>query len=106
MEAQEDLECDRKLSPGLGSTLMRSLGPFTILKTVGSSTLDKTLVDNNSNTYTIGFTQNGTTDTGTTSVTFLPGTLTAISAAMRAYSIAVTPLSESAENQAESGLMN
>lgn len=47
-----------------------------ILQTVGTSTLVKTIVDNNSNTYTIDFTQTGTTDTGTTSVTFLPGTNT------------------------------
>jgi hypothetical protein len=46
-----------------------------ILQTVGTSTSDLTMVDNNSNTYTIGFTQTGkNVDTGTTSATFLPDT--------------------------------
>lgn len=44
-----------------------------ILQTVGSATLVKTLVDNNSNTYTLNFTQNGNTVSGITSATFLPG---------------------------------
>jgi hypothetical protein len=57
----------------LGSALEGSMSA-AILQTVGSSTLVKTIVDNNSNTYLIDFTQNGTTDTGTTSVAFLPGT--------------------------------
>ena len=56
-----------------GTFVLQSMNA-AILQTVGSSTLDKTLVDNNSNTYTIGFTQNGTTDTCCTSVAFQPGT--------------------------------
>jgi hypothetical protein len=59
----------------LGSATEASMSA-AILQTVGSSTLVKTLVDNNSNPYTIDFTQNGTVDSGTTSVAFLPGTTT------------------------------
>ena len=44
-----------------------------ILQTVGSATLVKTLTDNNSNIYTIDFTQIGNTVSGITSATFLPG---------------------------------
>ena len=47
-----------------------------ILQTVGASSLLKTLVDNNSNTYTLDFTQVGTVDSGATSATFLPGATT------------------------------
>jgi len=47
-----------------------------ILQTVGVSSLVKTLVDNNSNTYTLDFTQTGTVDSGATSATFLPGATT------------------------------
>ena len=47
-----------------------------ILQTVGASSLLKTLVDNNSNTYTVAFTQTGTIDSGSTSATFLPGATT------------------------------
>ena len=47
-----------------------------ILQTVGSSSLLKTLVDNNSNAYALSFTQIGTVDSGTTSATFLPGATT------------------------------
>ena len=47
-----------------------------ILQTVGVSSLLKTLVDNNSNTYSVDFTQTGTIDSGVTSATFLPGATT------------------------------
>jgi hypothetical protein len=60
----------------VGSVATEGSMSAAILQTVGSSALVKTIVDNNSNTYTINFTQNGTTDTGTTSVAFLPGTTT------------------------------
>jgi PEP-CTERM motif len=47
-----------------------------ILQTVGVASLLKTLVDNNSNTYSVDFTQTGTIDSGATSATFLPGATT------------------------------
>ena len=47
-----------------------------ILQTVGVASLLKTLVDNNSNTYSVDFTQTGTTDSGPTSATFLSGATT------------------------------
>jgi hypothetical protein len=47
-----------------------------ILQTAGVSSLLKTVVDNNSHTYTVDFTQTGVTDSGVTAVTFLPGATT------------------------------
>jgi len=62
---------DISVIPGSGEVLQSISSDIS--QTSGTSTFNVNMVDNHGNTYSTSFTQVGTTITGTTTTTFLPG---------------------------------